>query len=745
MTTTAPPAEHAPGLELLGAVEGSGYRRETFLVRRADGTTLQLTPLLHGLLELVDGRRDPDALASALAARTQRAVSAEDVRALLGKLGELGLLAGHDPAVAPVSNPLLALRWKVVVSRPEATERLTRPFAWLFRPLVLWSVLAAFVAVCWFVLVDKGLASATHQAFRTPGLLLSVFALAVLSAGFHELGHAAACRYGGATPGAMGAGLYLVFPAFYTNVDDAYRLDRRGRLRVDLGGLYFNAVVAVAVTGLWLGTRVDALLLGVAVQLLQMLRQLTPVVRADGYHILSDLTGVPDLFAHLGPTLRRVLPSGRREPSPLTRRARVLVTAWVAIVTPVLLSLMLGAVLLIPRLAATAWTSGRVHAAALGTAFEEADLLGVGAGLLKLVALVLPLLGSVYLATRVTRRVVASGWRRTRGRPLARTAFVTAAALVVAAVAWAWWPHGQYRPVRGDERWTLPQLVTGQAAHGPTALVPAAHQQLALAMVPRDPSRPTMLVLRSGDGLRTVLTTGRGGTSSVVGRAFPFRLPPAPGPGDTQALAVNTQDGVAVYDVAYALVTVTDGADVTDVNSAFALASCSDCTTVAVSFQVVLVVGSSSVAAPVNTAVAANDGCLRCVTAALAVQLVITLDALPSQEVQQQLQTILSQLQGVAGLSLDQVWAEVQDVQQQLLEVLVSTGLVSGTTTTTAVASASPGTTAAATAAPSASPSGSAGPAATASPTPGATATPQPTATPTATTATTAEPSPSAS
>ena len=163
--------------------------------------------------------------------------------------------------------------------------------------------------------MEKGLAVRDPQAFDSPGLLLAVFALGVLSAGFHELGHAAACRYGGATPGAMGAGIYLVWPAFYTNVDDSYRLDRKGRLRVDLGGLYFNALVAVVVTGLWLVTRQDALLLGVAMQLLQMLRQLAPVIRADGYHILADLTGVPNLFAHLGPTLRGMLPWHWGEPS----------------------------------------------------------------------------------------------------------------------------------------------------------------------------------------------------------------------------------------------------------------------------------------------------------------------------------------------------------------------------------------------------------------------------------------------
>src|SRR3712207_7783841 len=43
-------------------------------------------------------------------------------------------------------------------------------------------------------------------------------------------------------------------------------------IRTDLGGLYFNAIVAVAVTGVWWATGYHALLLVVATQILQMVR-----------------------------------------------------------------------------------------------------------------------------------------------------------------------------------------------------------------------------------------------------------------------------------------------------------------------------------------------------------------------------------------------------------------------------------------------------------------------------------------
>src|SRR5205085_8539478 len=131
----------------------------------------------------------------------------------------------------------------------EKARRLTAPFARLFHPLVVIPLLCVFVFVCWWLLAVKGLASATYDAFENPLLLLLVVAVTIVSAGFHEIGHAAAARYGGATPGAIGAGLYLFWPAFYTDVTDSYRLGRAGRVRTDLGGLYFNAIVVVATAG----------------------------------------------------------------------------------------------------------------------------------------------------------------------------------------------------------------------------------------------------------------------------------------------------------------------------------------------------------------------------------------------------------------------------------------------------------------------------------------------------------------
>jgi putative peptide zinc metalloprotease protein len=747
----AAPGTFAPaeGLELLGEVSGSGYRNGAALVRRADGQVVQLGPLMYGLLEEIDGARDHAALAAAMSARLGRTVDPEHVVRLGEKLAGHGLLAGSEHNAPPRLNPLLALRWKVLFTDPAVTRRMTAPLEILFRPWLLFPLLAAFGVVFWFVLLHKGVASATAQAFDSPELLLLVLGLTVGSAAVHELGHAAACRYGGGRPGGIGAGLYMVWPAFYTDVTDAYRLPRRDRLRTDLGGIYLNAVIAVVTLAVWAVVGADALLLLVAVQMLEIVKNLSPVIRSDGYHILSDATGVPDLYAHMGPTLRRLLPWGRREPSALTGRARLLVTAWVLVIVPILLSMALSAILLFPKLAASTWESG----SQLFAAMPDQAPLDLLASVARLFALALPVLGAALLVTRLVRSTARGARRWSSGRAGRQAVVLTATAALAAVLAWAWWPAGQYEPVRATDDGTLVSAARTVAAPAAVArpqgvtlgLAPGRH--LAVALIPKGgptTEHPAIFVVKGDDGERPAVIvsdqapkTGDVGkleppadtsaTPTVPATGFPFKLPKAPGPNDSQALAVNTTDGGVEYDVAYSLVTVQDGDEVDETNSAYALASCNACTTVAVSFQLVLVVGRSDTVMPVNVAQALNVNCPQCLTVAIAKQIVVTLQSVPSAELLAKLTAALEKLNAIdeSDAPADAL-ALVNAVADEVNRALEESGQVAPTPTPTPTS----------TPAPTATPTSSPSPEATATPTPSQTATPTPTPTATAETPT---------
>ncbi len=713
----------AEGIQLIGEAKGSGYREAPSLVRRADGQTIQLTRLLYQVLDTIDGVRDIDGIAEVASTRSGRLISGENVRTLIeGQLLPLGLLRladGSQPEVRR-ANPLLGMRFRYTVTDPARTRKLTAPFAVLFNPLIVAVVAAGFLASCWWVLMVRGLASATHDAFANPWLLLLIFAVTVLSAGFHEFGHAAAARRGGATPGAMGAGLYLVWPAFYTDVTDSYRLGRGGRLRTDIGGLYFNAVVAVATMGVWWATGFDALLLVVLTQILQMVRQLLPLVRFDGYHILADATGVPDLFQRIRPTLLGLLPWRWGKPEPeaqaLKPWARAVITAWVVVTVPLLLVSLLLMVFSFPRLLGTAWASLQHQQALLSGSLADGNFADAAVRFLAIAAVVLPVVGVVYMLLRLARQLITGLWTKTRGKPLQRATAMAAAGAVVAGLAWAWWPlPDTYRPVQPYERGTLLDATATvyPALAAPDGTLQEGRTGKTVALWPDGTALPTReqpqlsMVLVPSQGTAPAPAAGKPQPNEGAGTApggavppswvFPFDRPPAPEEDGNQALAVNTTDGSVTYDVAFALVWAEDG-PVDTRNEAYAFASCADCAAVAVGFQVVLIMGQADVVVPENLSAAANYNCVRCLTYALASQLVLTLDGPLSPEGMTRLTTLWQEIaefgRTLQGVPLSEIEGRLSAYKAQLMEIIrtdPSTKPQAATSTQTPGSTPSPG------------------------------------------------------
>ena len=448
------------GVELVGEYDASGYRRTPAIVRRGDGQVLQLTPLLYATLDAIDGQRDLSQIAEHLSSIIERKVSAENVRVLAeDKLAPLGVIRNRDGSEPELekSNPLLGLRLRATVLSERAANALAAPFAVLFHPLLALPATIAFFGFTGWLLFVRGMAGGTRALLYSPSLLLAVFAVTILSAGFHEFGHAAGLRYSGGRSGGMGVGIYLVWPAFFTDVTDAYRLPRAGRLRTDLGGLYFNALVVLATVGVWRLTGAEAVLVLVPLQLMQMVHQLLPVVRLDGYHILSDLCGVPDLFARIKPTLLRLVPGRKAGPEvqALKPWVQVVVTLWVLVVIPLMLVTILFAAVSFPRIVATAWDSTTLQWQGVTERFRDGQWAGVGVGLIGTGAVLLPVLGTVFMLSRLGRRVGRGVWSAAGRVPVGRPLSLVAGAAVLVGLGVLWWPNGEYRPIQPDERGTV--------------------------------------------------------------------------------------------------------------------------------------------------------------------------------------------------------------------------------------------------------------------------------------------------
>jgi putative peptide zinc metalloprotease protein len=451
----------ADGVQLLGEYADSGFREPPLLARRGDGQMIKLTPLLHAVAAACDGRRDAEQVAAVVSEHTGRGVSAANVRQLAeGQLRPLGVLAQPDGSTPelPKRQALLSLRHRRPILRERAVNGIARAFAWLHaQPLKALLLTALLVFDAWLFAVH-GIAGGIRDVLYEPAWLLAVLVSIVVATAFHEFGHASACRASGGRPGEMGVGVYLIWPAFYCDVTDAYRLDRRGRLRTDLGGVYFNGLFALGCGAAYFATGHEALLFAAFVQHMIMLQQLLPLLRFDGYYVLSDLTGVPDILSRVKPIFRSLVRGRRKEPkvAELKPWVRVAVTLYLLALIPALTFFIASIVLSAPRTFATAYDSFWLQLDRLHGSHGWAEL---GVGAFRIAALVMPLGAmslSVSRSAKMGLRGVAS-W--SRGSVVRRTAAFGGLAAVLGAVAFVWWPNGDYEPIRPGERGTIGELV----------------------------------------------------------------------------------------------------------------------------------------------------------------------------------------------------------------------------------------------------------------------------------------------
>jgi putative peptide zinc metalloprotease protein len=511
---------------------------------------IQLPALLYFVAEEVDGKRGYAEIAERVTEKLERGVSADNVQYLLDeKLRPLGVLALPDGSSPKVEkpDPLLALRFRAAVVPAWLTRALTSVFHPFFYPPVIVAVLAGLVAVdVWFFFVH-GAAQSTRELLYNPALLLMVLGLVVLATALHEIGHATAARYGGADPGVMGVGVYVVWPAFYTDVTDAYRLDRVGRLRVDLGGVYFNAIFVLGVAGAYAITGFEPLLVLVIVQHLQILQQFLPFLRLDGYYILSDLTGVPDMFQRIKPTLKSLLP-GRgagEKVEELKPWVRAAISTWVIALVPVLLFTFGILIFNLPRIVATAWDSFWVQADRVSESFDTGKELSAAVGVVQAGFLVLPIAGITATFARIGKRIGGGAWSWSADSYPRRAALLAVLGAAAGLAAYIWLPNGEYRPIQPAERGTIQGAVRqfGDVTTGRPALTEQREQELGGAPTRRHRDDETEPRPSDSDEAPrgTTTTADTAPQATTAGTTTATTTPPAP-VGETPTTSATTAE-----------------------------------------------------------------------------------------------------------------------------------------------------------------------------------------------------------
>ncbi|MER7836083.1 hypothetical protein ABTY98_09230 [Streptomyces sp. NPDC096040] len=444
----SPVPRPSAGLRLHGEYQGSGFTEPKYIARRGDGQVVQLSRLLYLVASSVDGVRDAEAIAHRVSARFGREVSGENIRYLVEKkLEPLGVTVPEgqedDEVDAPRSDLLLALKGHRVIFDERRTARIARSLAWLHRPVVVALVLASAVGMDVWLFGFFGAIEPVLEVLDQPVLILVVFVLTVASLVFHEFGHASACRYGGARPGCIGCGLFLIWPSMYTDVTDVYRIGRAGRLRTDLGGVYFNVVFMLAMAGAYFATGAQFFLATVYLGHFEILEQLMPAVRLDGYYILGDLAGVPDLYGKIRPILLALVPGpkgdkAREEVAGLKKSAHAIVATWVLTMVPLIIGELGYALWNLPRILTTMTRSLTGQLLGTGSAFVDGKIVEGLVGTIGCVMLLCPMAGVVYLSVKIGGRIFRAAKRTTAGRPGLRLAVCALALAGLTGLSYAW-------------------------------------------------------------------------------------------------------------------------------------------------------------------------------------------------------------------------------------------------------------------------------------------------------------------
>ena len=262
------------------------------------------------ILDLVRAPMDIDQLAAAASDRLGGNVGRASLEGLLASLDEKLLL--DTPATQEKlgeyrerktrkrDGNLLYLRL-VSLNAEAVFEWLLPKVRWCFTPAFhVFAVLMILSGIVITSLYGSRLAAQFLTLLSVHGILIvwvTVYFVVVM----HEFAHGLTCRYFGGKVRELGFILIYFMPALYCDVSDVWMFpSRRQRIWVTFAGGYFQLVVWGFAAVVWRLVAEDTLISSIALSAIlfggvQTLVNFNPLIKLDGYYMLSDYLEIPNL------------------------------------------------------------------------------------------------------------------------------------------------------------------------------------------------------------------------------------------------------------------------------------------------------------------------------------------------------------------------------------------------------------------------------------------------------------------
>lgn len=213
--------------------------------------------------------------------------------------------ATAKPNVAPLSqwNPL---SFRIPLLHPdEAFGAIARSTGWLFGPAacaawVVLNLVALYLITAGWIRFQTSLATVL-----APDNWFSLAACWLVLKIVHESAHGIAAKRFGATVREMGIQFNLLMPLAYVDLTSIWKIpSSRQRMCVAAAGMYSEIMVASFATILWSTLLADGPLAALCCNLIVMASLTTvlfnanPLMRLDGYCVLSELLALPNLYSN---------------------------------------------------------------------------------------------------------------------------------------------------------------------------------------------------------------------------------------------------------------------------------------------------------------------------------------------------------------------------------------------------------------------------------------------------------------
>lgn len=229
---------------------------------------------------------------------SEKHTSGDKLLALIEDYIPDSMMKGEE--LPPIKTPFILSK---IILPTALVEVLCAKITWLFKPKVVVSVLSAFILMHAFTL--PYFFNSTNLGWQNVNVFLFI-SIMTFSFLWHELGHASACKYYNCKHGGIGFGLYFIFPVFYADVTSAWKLKKKQRAVIDVGGLYFQCLMLVFVDLFaWIYNDPLSYKLSWTITF-TMLYTLNPFFKFDGYWLLSDLSGETNLHSKMRHTMATI-------------------------------------------------------------------------------------------------------------------------------------------------------------------------------------------------------------------------------------------------------------------------------------------------------------------------------------------------------------------------------------------------------------------------------------------------------